>query len=67
VGAVLSGNLETLCRAAIAQAASHTNLDLLLSSTTATAGTRRNVPGSGDGTRSSESGGRANVQDMSLP
>ena len=35
VSAVLSTNLETLCRAAIEQAASHTNLDLLLGTTTA--------------------------------
>jgi hypothetical protein len=35
VGAVLSTNLETLCRAAIGQAASHTDLDLLLGTTTA--------------------------------
>lgn len=35
VGTVLSTNLEVLCRAAIGQAASHTNLDLLLGTTTA--------------------------------
>jgi hypothetical protein len=35
VGTVLSANLETLCRAAIGQAASQTNLDLLLGTTTA--------------------------------
>jgi hypothetical protein len=40
LGPVLSGHLETLCGAAIAQAATHTNLELLLGTTT-----RRRSPG----------------------